>query len=63
LDRGHGLGGALGRLDRGKPPNRTLDGGIMRALNQVGRLFDHVEDQIDQPPQALHGGTLDQPAT
>jgi hypothetical protein len=35
----------------------------MRALNQVGRSFDHVEEEINQPPQALHGGTLGQPAT
>jgi hypothetical protein len=59
FDRRHGAGGAPGELNRGQPPNPALDGGIVSALKQVGRLFDRIEDQVD--PAALRSGALVHP--
>ena len=39
---------------RSQPPRRAADDGVMRSLDEIGRLRDHVKHQIDKPSYASH---------
>ncbi|MBW2686858.1 MAG: hypothetical protein JRE19_13225 [Deltaproteobacteria bacterium] len=50
------LGGARGGLDRRESPSRSLHDRIMRSLDEIGGLFDHVKHQIYEAAYTSHMG-------
>ena len=59
LDACDDLRGAFCRLDRRKAPHGPVHDGVVRSLDEIGRLLDDIEDQVDEPPNALHGRSMD----
>ena len=59
LDAGHDFRRAFRRLDGREAANAPLDDRIVGPLDQIGRLFDDVEDKIDETPDPSHGLSMD----